>query len=255
MGTCVQMALFTHFKSSRFIADQTSRGGYYFSRAVIPLLLEAVDKVEHPPTLIFTSATAGLKGSANCSSFATGKFALRALYQSLAREFGPKGLHVAHAIIDGVIDIERTKNYHFDAPDAKISPSAVSHTFASGHGEDRPAVTDTFVSCHRLPTLTGIYTLSPVPLLRTSLISGRTLRNGKRASSDTHVKYLPHPISVNKACSPGASSLLDLPFPLNGLMRSFAWSTVKGAFSLALARKNYTFLIDLTWESIVNGLT
>ncbi len=50
---------------------------------------------------------------------------MRALAQSLAREFGPKGLHVAHAIIDGVIDIERTKDYKFDHPDAKISPHAV----------------------------------------------------------------------------------------------------------------------------------
>ena len=67
-----------------------------------------------------------MKGSAQCSSFATGKFAMRALAQSLAREFGPKGVHVAHAIIDGVIDIERTKDWKFDAPDAKISPHAVS---------------------------------------------------------------------------------------------------------------------------------
>lgn len=67
-----------------------------------------------------------MKGSALCSAFATGKFAMRALAQSLAREFGPKGVHVAHAIIDGVIDIERTKEWKFDAPDAKISPHAVS---------------------------------------------------------------------------------------------------------------------------------
>lgn len=67
-----------------------------------------------------------MKGSANCSSFATGKFAMRALAQSLAREFGPKGIHVSHAIIDGVIDIERTKDYKFDHPDAKIKPEAVS---------------------------------------------------------------------------------------------------------------------------------
>ena len=52
---------------------------------------------------------------------------MRALAQSLAREFGPKGVHVAHAVIDGVIDIERTKEWKVsDAPDAKISPQAVS---------------------------------------------------------------------------------------------------------------------------------
>lgn len=66
-----------------------------------------------------------MKGSALCSSFATGKFAMRALAQSLAREFGPKGVHVNHAIIDGVIDIERTKHYQFEHEDAKIKPEAV----------------------------------------------------------------------------------------------------------------------------------
>ena len=110
------------------IADHphTRRGAFYFSQAVLPLLLEKVDNSpEYPPTLIFTSATAAMKGSALCSSFATGKFAMRALAQSLAREFGPKGIHVNHAIIDGVIDIERTKDWKFDHPDAKIKPEAV----------------------------------------------------------------------------------------------------------------------------------
>jgi NAD(P)-dependent dehydrogenase (short-subunit alcohol dehydrogenase family) len=103
----------------------SSKGAFHFAQACLPLLLEATSG-EYPPTLIFTSATAAMKGSALCSSFATGKFAMRALAQSLAREFGPKGVHVAHAIIDGVIDIERTKDWKFDAPDAKISPHAVS---------------------------------------------------------------------------------------------------------------------------------
>ena len=67
-----------------------------------------------------------VKGSAMCSSFATGKFAMRALAQSLAREFGPKGVHVVHAIIDGVIDIERTKEWKFEHEDAKIKPDSVS---------------------------------------------------------------------------------------------------------------------------------
>ena len=61
------------------------------------------------------------------SSFATGCFAKRALAQSLGREFGPRGVHVSHAIIDGVIDIPRTKEWMVsDAPDAKISADAVS---------------------------------------------------------------------------------------------------------------------------------
>ena len=74
---------------------------------------------------MFRADLLAVKGSAMCSSFATGKFAMRALAQSLAREFGPKGVHVVHAIIDGVIDIERTKEWKFEHEDAKIKPDSV----------------------------------------------------------------------------------------------------------------------------------
>lgn len=85
----------------------------------------------HPPSLIITGATASLRGSATTSSFASGKFALRATGQSLAREFGPKGVHVAHAIIDGVIDIPRTHDWPVNggAEDGKIDPDAVGTAF------------------------------------------------------------------------------------------------------------------------------
>lgn len=53
--------------------------------------------------LLFTGATASLRGSASFAGFASAKFALRGLAQSLAREFGPKGVHVAHFVIDGII--------------------------------------------------------------------------------------------------------------------------------------------------------
>ena len=58
------------------------------------------------------------------------KFALRAMAQSLAREFGPQGVHVAHAVIDGVIDIPRTKDWDL-GEGGKIDPSAVSALHAS----------------------------------------------------------------------------------------------------------------------------
>ncbi|RMZ82361.1 hypothetical protein DV737_g2103, partial [Chaetothyriales sp. CBS 132003] len=109
--------------------DANGRGGFHFAQAALPLLLDNVKTSEHPPTLIFTSATAALRGSAFLSSFASGKFALRALAQSLAREFGPKGIHVAHAIIDGVIDIERTKHWKFEHEDAKIKPEAIADSY------------------------------------------------------------------------------------------------------------------------------
>lgn len=101
------------------------KGGFLFAQNALPLLLKAAG-LEYPPTLIFTGATASLKGSATYAPFASGKFALRALAQSLAREFGPKGVHVSHVIVDGVIDIPRTKGWTFDQPDAKLDPVAVS---------------------------------------------------------------------------------------------------------------------------------
>jgi len=55
-------------------------------------------------TILFTGATASVRGSNGFAAFAGGKAALRALAQSMAREFGPQGVHVAHVIIDGLID-------------------------------------------------------------------------------------------------------------------------------------------------------
>ncbi|MGY6369562.1 SDR family NAD(P)-dependent oxidoreductase, partial [Proteus mirabilis] len=57
-------------------------------------------------TIIFTGATASLRGRAHFAAFSGAKFALRALAQSMARELGPKGIHVAHPIIDGAIDTD-----------------------------------------------------------------------------------------------------------------------------------------------------
>jgi NAD(P)-dependent dehydrogenase (short-subunit alcohol dehydrogenase family) len=76
--------------------------------------------------LVFTGATASVKANALAASFNTGKYALRALSSSLAKEFGPQGVHVSHAIIDGAIDTPRTKEWLKNlGPDAKISADAV----------------------------------------------------------------------------------------------------------------------------------
>lgn len=101
-----------------------SKGAFNFSQATLPLLL-STPASPYPPTLLFTGATASVKGSALFASFATMKFALRAMAQSLAREFGPQGVHVAHAVIDGVIDIPRTKEWDL-GEGGKIDPEAVS---------------------------------------------------------------------------------------------------------------------------------
>ena len=67
---------------------------------------QAVLGVSQKGTIIFTGASASLRGSAHFAGFSGGKMALRALAQSMARELGPLGIHVAHTIIDGAIDTE-----------------------------------------------------------------------------------------------------------------------------------------------------
>lgn len=111
--------------------DVSAKGGFNFSQATLPLLLKGVEqKSQHPPSLIFTGATASVKSNALMASFATGKWALRALSQSLAREFGPQGVHVSHAIIDGVIDIPRTKEWLKDlGPEYKLSADGIANDY------------------------------------------------------------------------------------------------------------------------------
>ena len=62
-------------------------------------------------TIIFTGATASMRGASGFSAFAGAKHALRALAQSMARELGPKGIHVCHVVIDGAVDTV-TMNAH-----------------------------------------------------------------------------------------------------------------------------------------------
>src|SRR5271154_3025979 len=78
--------------------------------------------------IFFTGATAGVKGFANSAAFAMGKFALRGLAQSAARELGPKGVHVAHFVIDGgVRSSERLDPA--DRPDSFLDPDAIAQTY------------------------------------------------------------------------------------------------------------------------------
>ena len=106
-------------------------GRILFSQTFLPLLLKGKEQGSaHPPSLIFTGATASVKSSAQLASFSTGKWALRALSQSLAKEFGPQGVHVAHVIVDGVIDIPRTKEWLKDlGPEAKLSADGIANDY------------------------------------------------------------------------------------------------------------------------------
>ncbi len=84
-------------------------------------------------TILFTGATASLRGSANFAPFAIAKFGLRALSQSMARELGPKGIHVAHVVIDGQIGVADG--------DAKLNPADIAEAYWSLYRQPRSAWT------------------------------------------------------------------------------------------------------------------
>ncbi len=88
--------------------------------------------------ILFTGASAGVKGYPQSASFAMGKFALRGLAQSMARELHPKGIHVGHVVIDGAIrNPGRTEPA--DKPDSMLDPDAIAETFMHLIDQDRSA--------------------------------------------------------------------------------------------------------------------
>ena len=80
-------------------------------------------------TVILTGATAGLRGAANFAAFASAKFALRGLAQSLAREYGPKGVHVAHVVLDGLIDEPQTDQRFGSQQTGRMDPRSIAQAY------------------------------------------------------------------------------------------------------------------------------
>jgi NAD(P)-dependent dehydrogenase (short-subunit alcohol dehydrogenase family) len=116
-------------------------GGFLLAQAVLPKMLE-----QRAGTLIFTGATGSLRGSARFSPFAAAKGALRMMVQSIAREFGPKGIHVAHVIIDGVIHGDRATAMMPDlqsrfGPDGLLEPDHIAVNYLTLHQQHRSAWT------------------------------------------------------------------------------------------------------------------
>jgi NAD(P)-dependent dehydrogenase (short-subunit alcohol dehydrogenase family) len=83
---------------------------------------------KHHGVILFTGASASLKGYAQSAPFAMGKFALRGLAQSMARELGPQGIHVAHMVIDGGIRSSR-RGEPAGAPDSLLDPDAIAASY------------------------------------------------------------------------------------------------------------------------------
>ncbi len=91
-------------------------------------------------SILFTGATASLRGGANFHNLAVPKFGLRALAQSMARELGPRGVHVAHVIIDGQIMSERHAALAAERPDdALLDPDAIAENYLHLHRQHRSA--------------------------------------------------------------------------------------------------------------------
>ena len=97
-------------------------------------------------TILFTGATASLRGGVGFASFAGGKHALRALAQSMARELGPQGIHVGHVIIDGAIDTEFIREtcperYALNSQDGILNPDHIAENYWTLHRQPRDAWT------------------------------------------------------------------------------------------------------------------
>ena len=149
----IEVAVFNIGANVRFtIAETTERvyrkvwemgalAGFLMGREVAKAMLP-----RGRGTILFTGATASLRGAANFAAFAGAKHALRALAQSMARELGPRNIHVAHVVVDGAIDTEfiRTnfpERYATKADDGILDPAHIAENYWYLHTQPRDAWT------------------------------------------------------------------------------------------------------------------
>jgi len=116
-------------------------GAFLTAQRVMPILRE-----QGQGSMIFTGASGSLRGKANFAHFAASKAALRNLAQSLAREYGPQGVHVAHMIIDGIIDGSTARDVFPEyleslGKDGALSPKAIADAYWFVHAQPRTAWT------------------------------------------------------------------------------------------------------------------
>jgi len=113
----------------------TAYGGFLVAQAAARRMLP-----NQHGAILFTGASASVKGYPNSAPFAMGKFALRGLAESIARELQPHGIHVAHFVIDGAIrNPGRTEPA--DAPDSMLDPDAIARSYLHVLHQDRSAWT------------------------------------------------------------------------------------------------------------------
>lgn len=120
---------------------QNCLGAFLFAKQTI-----AAMQAQQHGTLFFTGATASLRARPPFTAFAAAKAGLRALAQGLAREFSPQGIHVVHAVIDGVIDGDRARNQFPEFVQTKgeaglLQPAAIAQTYWAIHQQPPSAWT------------------------------------------------------------------------------------------------------------------
>jgi NAD(P)-dependent dehydrogenase (short-subunit alcohol dehydrogenase family) len=114
----------------------TAFGGFLVAQQAAKRMVE-----QGHGTILFTGASAAVKGYPRSSSFAMGKFALRGLAQSLARELQPENIHVGHIVIDGGIAKEADPRANERGPDGLLDPNAIADAYLSLHRQPRSAWT------------------------------------------------------------------------------------------------------------------
>ena len=149
----IEVAVFNIGANVRFgITETTARvyrkvwemacfGGFLMGREVAKAMLP-----RQRGTIIFTGATASLRGREGFAAFAGAKHALRALAQSMARELGPKGIHVAHPVVDGAIDTEFIRanfpeRHALKAQSGIVDPASIAEAYWQLHRQPRDAWT------------------------------------------------------------------------------------------------------------------
>jgi NAD(P)-dependent dehydrogenase (short-subunit alcohol dehydrogenase family) len=125
----------------RKVWEMACFGGFLMGREVAKRM-----EARGAGTILFTGATASIRGGAGYAAFSGAKAALRMLAQSMARELGPKGVHVAHVVIDGGIDTDFIRGLRPDFEDAKaaelvLSPDAIAANYVMLHKQPKSAWT------------------------------------------------------------------------------------------------------------------
>jgi NAD(P)-dependent dehydrogenase (short-subunit alcohol dehydrogenase family) len=113
----------------------TAFGGFLVGRAAAKLMVPA-----GRGTIFFTGASAGVKGFPQSAPFAIGKFGLRGLAQSMARELQPQNIHVVHVVVDGgIMNPERWRMGNERGPDGFLDPDAIADTYFHLYSQHRSA--------------------------------------------------------------------------------------------------------------------